>query len=95
MNPSAQLFSGTSVTLAPVALRDVVALAITLMGGWRDAEINYRGLFAMWAKQLAIPVYVQLAMDNYPWHRRFWVHTFDSCVAVDRKMGDALCETAR
>lgn len=95
VNPSAQLFSGASVTLAPAALRDVVGIAITLVGGWLDAEVNYRLLFSSWSQRLRAPIYVQLALENHPWHRKFWTHSAQECVAVDRKAGDMLCEIAR
>lgn len=95
VNPNAQLFSGASATLAPADLDDVAGIAITLLGGWADAEIKLRPLFRAWSRKLDIPVYVQLALENYPWHRRFWIHTQQKCIAVDRKLGDAICDTER
>jgi len=49
VDPEAGGFSGNRSTLLFDELSDAAAIAVTIMGGWRDAEIRYRVMFRTWA----------------------------------------------
>lgn len=92
INPNVNGFDGSSPIQASADMIGVVAIVLTLQGGWREAEINHRSLFKLWSMRIDGPVFVQIQSNQYPWYRRYWLHTAQQCMAYDRRTGVESCE---